>query len=419
MLDKNGEFLEKTTKTKKIFYYYNNNRKIISKEIFIKQDKIVHYPRYFKYDFKDKYKNIEQFVIIGFKGNPPVGINKVASKGYGFTRLTYQLGEYLDKSLNIKTVVIEKNGKLLLDKKTKTIFLNEIILSKINTIFTMLIKKQKEEKLSNLLDILKNDFPKDIKLIEKKYRGDELALTINKWDNSLDKLSQNDKNALIDLFQKLSIRNDFFDLKSISTTKQVIESHYLKNCILEYSKLLKQPKDTKSLEKKWQIFLKENNWIFSYIFSQPVILYKDEAYVGGKNIDNKNGKFSDFLVKNKLTNNVSFLEIKTHKSKILDDKPYRGNDVFYISDTLSGCINQVLNQRDNFQKEFYLLSRKSKDNIKLFNSGCIVLIGCLSDLSEEQQACFELFRNNSRDVVIITFDELEQRIKSFNDLLQE
>jgi hypothetical protein len=257
MPDKYGEYLENKTKIKHIFYFYNNNKKIISKEVFIKHDKIIHYPRYFKYDLKDKYINIEKIIIIGFKGNPPVGINKVANRGYGFTRITSQFGEYLDKTLNIKTVVIENNGKLLLDKKTKTIFLNEIILTKINTTFSMLFKKQKEEKLSILLDTLKKDFPKDIKLVEKKYRGDELALTINKWDNSLDKLSQNDKNALIDLFQKLSLRKDFFDLKSISTTKQVIESHYLKNCILEYAKLLKQPKDTSSLEKKWQIFLKE------------------------------------------------------------------------------------------------------------------------------------------------------------------
>jgi hypothetical protein len=148
-------------------------------------------------------------------------------------------------------------------------------------------------------------------------------------------------------------------------------------------------------------------------------LYKDEAYVGGKNIDNQNGKFSDFLIKNKLTNNVSFVEIKTHKTKLLEDKPYRGNDVFSVSDALSGCINQVLNQRDNFQKEYISLSYKSKDSIKSFNSGCIVLIGCLSDLSEEQKACFEIFRNNSRDVIIITFDELEQRIKTFYDLLQK
>jgi hypothetical protein len=419
MPDKYGEFLEKKTKIKQIFYFYNDNKKIISKEVYIKQDKIIHYPRYFKFDFKDRYKNIEKFIIIGFKGNPPVGINKVANKGYGFTRITSQFGEYLDKILNIKTVVIEKDGKLLLDKKTKTIFLNEIILAKINTIFSILNKRQKEEKVSILLETLKKDFPKDIELIGKKYRGDELALTINKWDNSLDKLSQNDKNALIGLFHKLSLRNDFFDLKSISSTKQVIESHYLKNCILEYSKLLKQPKDTSSLEKKWQKLLREQSWIFSYIFSQPVILHKDEAYVGGKNIDNQNGKFSDFLVKNKLTSNVSFLEIKTHKSKLLDDKPYRGSDVFSVSESLSGCINQVLNQRDNFQKEYYSHSGKSKEKIKLFNSGCIVLIGCLSDLSEEQQACFEIFRNNSRDVVIITFDELEQRIKTFYDLLQK
>jgi hypothetical protein len=178
-------------------------------------------------------------------------------------------------------------------------------------------------------------------------------------------------------------------------------------------------KDGEPLEKAWQKYLKKNSWIFSSIFAQPVILHKDEAYVGGKTIDNKDGKLSDFLIKNSLSENTSFLEIKTHKTRVLETKPYRGTDVFSATKDLSGCINQVLNQRDNFQKEYYALKGKSGSSIETLNSKCMVLIGTLSGLTKKQRVAFELFRSNSRDVEILTFDELQKKIESIQTLLKK
>ena len=54
-----------------------------------------------------------------------------------------------------------------------------------------------------------------------------------------------------------------------------------------------------------------------------------------------------------------------------------------------------------------------------FNSKCIVLIGNLADLDEDQRYSFELSRSNSKDVEIITFDELKAKIESFQELLNE
>jgi hypothetical protein len=181
---------------------------------------------------------------------------------------------------------------------------------------------------------------------------------------------------------------------------------------------MKSTKDTPALEKKWQNFIREKNWMFTYIFSQPIILHKSEAFVGGKNLDNKGGKVVDFLGKNNITNNVSFLEIKTHKTMLLDNRPYRGSDVFCVSNELSGAINQVLRQRDALQKSYATLYFQGNKDFKQLNSTCIVLIGSISDLTEQQQECFELFRNNCKDVEIITFDELLEKIKLFQNLLK-
>ncbi|HKG08656.1 MAG TPA: Shedu anti-phage system protein SduA domain-containing protein [Pedobacter sp.] len=105
------------------------------------------------------------------------------------------------------------------------------------------------------------------------------------------------------------------------------------------------------------------------------------------------------------------MRIKTHLTEIVEKKPYRGNDVFALSTELTGCISQVLNQRDHFQKEFYSHAYKTRD-VQTLNSKALIIIGKHSALSEKQLHAFEMFRNNCKDVEIITFDELHRKIES-------
>jgi hypothetical protein len=43
----------------------------------------------------------------------------------------------------------------------------------------------------------------------------------------------------------------------------------------------------------------------------PIFVIKSKAYMGGKNALNKGGGVVDFLIKNKVTNSVGLIEIKT------------------------------------------------------------------------------------------------------------
>src|SRR5690606_18195338 len=143
----------------------------------------------------------------------------------------------------------------------------------------------------------------------------------------------------------------------------------------------------------------------------PVILHQDEAYVGGNTISNKGGKYNDFLIKGGLSSNVSFVEIKTHLTNLMQMSSYRGDNVFASSNELSGCISQVLNQRDQFQKSYFVLMQ-GKNDVQTFTPKALVLIGNYSALTQSQRGSFELFRSNSKDVEIITFDELRIKIES-------
>ena len=52
-----------------------------------------------------------------------------------------------------------------------------------------------------------------------------------------------------------------------------------------------------------------------------------------------------------------------------------------------------------------------------FNSKCVVLMGSISDLSDKELGSFELFRSNSKDVEILTFDELLARFNNLKELM--
>lgn len=220
---------------------------------------------------------------------------------------------------------------------------------------------------------------------------------------------------MLKLFDKLSLaRKDLFEKQDLILTKENIEKKFIEDILKKFEKYLAL-KYVK--EDKWQDFFKENAWIFSQLFAYPAVLIADNAYVGGKMIQGTGGKIVDFLYANKLTRNSALIEIKKHTTKILSKKPYRGTDVFNMDKELSGAISQVLDQKDTYCKEFNSL--RSKEDITSFNPNCIIIIGTLKDLDKKQYKAFELIRSGLRDVEIITFDELYERIKSILSIFKK
>jgi len=105
----------------------------------------------------------------------------------------------------------------------------------------------------------------------------------------------------------------------------------------------------------WHDLLKRNAWVFSQLTGSPVVLLKDKAYVGSKDISNRGGGEIDYLCQNELTHNVAFIEIKTPETS-LASSAYRSSGSFAISPDVSGGVVQVLGYRDTFEKEFYAAS---------------------------------------------------------------
>ena len=172
-------------------------------------------------------------------------------------------------------------------------------------------------------------------------------------------------------------------------------------------------------EEFWQqTVFNENQWVLAQIFSCPCTIYAQKAFVGGKSLNNKGGNVCDFIYRNKMTQNVALIEIKTPCTEIVG-KPYR--ETYSMSLDMSGAVNQVLNYRDELQKNFNELTRdlEDDDTVRSFSPKCVIVIGKINTLNAKQQKAFELYRNSFNNLTIITFDELHQKICDLISVFKE
>jgi hypothetical protein len=168
----------------------------------------------------------------------------------------------------------------------------------------------------------------------------------------------------------------------------------------------------------WQGFFGRNSWVLARLFAYPFVLIQEQAYVGGKNIANREGSLADFLYANKLTGNVLVVEIKTPQTNLLG-RVYR-NRVFPVSTEVSGAITQALHNRRLLIEE-YKQVREEKESWAPFSPKCLVVAGSvkLERMSADQRSSFELYRNQLRDLDLVTFDELAARVDSLIALLTD
>jgi hypothetical protein len=172
-------------------------------------------------------------------------------------------------------------------------------------------------------------------------------------------------------------------------------------------------------EEFWQQRLAARSQVLSQVFAYPVLVVKSKAYVGGKQLDNRDGNVVDFLVKAEATGAVALIEIKTPSTKLLG-QAYRQN-VFPPSTELTGATMQVLNYRQTLSAEFADLTRRSAETLTLAEPPCIVIAGNASDelTNEARRSCFELWRQRLNGVTVVTYDELFQRVRRLVDLLEQ
>ena len=115
----------------------------------------------------------------------------------------------------------------------------------------------------------------------------------------------------------------------------------------------------------------------------------------------------------KATGNLALIEIK-HPQHDLLGKPYR--KTYTPSYELSGSVGQIISQRSYVQREIFGLAHGYNARVHAHAVAAIVIIG-RTPIEEDKQAAFEQYRNSLKDVLVVTFDELQERLESIHRAL--
>lgn len=224
-------------------------------------------------------------------------------------------------------------------------------------------------------------------------------------------------------------------LRSEMTKQDVVAVGYRKKQLQVFKRLLDDQEYFESLrsqrscgpEALWQQYFEKNQWIFGYGLSYIPVAglteQKLEQVVQGHSVGTE-GKRVDALLRTRgIISSLCFVEIKTHKTRLLQDKPYR-IACWAASDELSGGIAQVhgtvASAVDTIRTKLSLKDERGfPTGEEAFNylPRSFLVIGSLSQfvgehgISEHQYRSFELLRRNMTSPEVITFDELYERAR--------
>ncbi|MGY4495934.1 Shedu immune nuclease family protein [Pseudomonas sp. TE3610] len=168
--------------------------------------------------------------------------------------------------------------------------------------------------------------------------------------------------------------------------------------------------EKRTVESDWQRFFNANKFILTMAFGYPIVVVLEQAAVGGRRLSGEGEKYADFIAKKSSTNNAAVFEIKTPSTPLLNKAAYRGG-VYSPAKEFSGALVQVLDQKYRLNTNVAGLKHNDRGlELEVYSVHCCLIVGTTPSGADEQKS-FEMFRRNSRDVEIITFDELLHKLK--------
>lgn len=197
--------------------------------------------------------------------------------------------------------------------------------------------------------------------------------------------------------------------------RKLIEENYLSKYRQEVIKNT-QIKD----ELAWQYFFNKNPWIFGYGLDYRFMgILQKEFSASGTEADGSGQVNGDFLIGDKKF--TTFVELKKPDTPLFKNSTTRSG-VWKLSTDLMEAKSQILEQKASGQikleKETIHDSNGNEIKQKSYDSKVILIIGnwdqIKSDVDLVKQIkikTFELFRRDSRNIEIITYDELYERAR--------
>ena len=189
-----------------------------------------------------------------------------------------------------------------------------------------------------------------------------------------------------------------------------------KDALEEYRKMLDNASEYK--EAQWQSFFEQNDWIFGYGLKYKFLrILQREANVSRTDLNGGNAVISDFLLADKRF--TKLVELKTPMTNLFENRKNR-SDSWRLSTDLTDAVSQILSQKANWELESAdaNYTAKGQRNIEVTHDvECILIIGQFSNIkgSDRERAIklktLELYRRNLRNIEILLYDELYERVR--------
>jgi len=216
------------------------------------------------------------------------------------------------------------------------------------------------------------------------------------------------------------------------TSRDIVNISYRKKQLSIFQRLLhdegylatyrsEQAINSPQEEKVWQHFFKQNEWIFGYGLDYRFMgLVQDEADLATRDVANRGGSVGDYLMG--FSNFTALVELKLPTTPLFTLRTDRAKS-WRLSSDLASAVSQILEQKaswqvkaeanakGNFTRDGSLIAQRTID------PRCILIVGSdkMFDGTEQSREVklrtFELFRRDSRNIEIITYDELLERAK--------
>lgn len=215
------------------------------------------------------------------------------------------------------------------------------------------------------------------------------------------------------------------------TSKDIVNTSFRKNELRIFKMLIddgdywkiyasKNGITDKSEEKVWQAFFEKNEWIFGYglDYRFQTILQR-ESHVSDVELDGSNTVIADYLLGDKKF--TTFVEVKKPSTPLFGAVKNRSNS-WRLSNDVVHSVSQILEQKASglikLDKQQYNSSGNPISQ-KAYDSRVILVMGHWKQLEESsdelefeiKKKTFELFRNDSRNIEILTYDELYDRAR--------
>jgi hypothetical protein len=216
--------------------------------------------------------------------------------------------------------------------------------------------------------------------------------------------------------------------EGIISSKDIVNTSFRKRGLQYFKNLKDDPNywktyatenniSTHSEEKVWQFFFEKNEWIFGYgldyRFQQ---ILQRETHLSDAELDGSNTVINDFLLGDKFF--TTFIELKKPSTSLFGNEKNRSNS-WRLSNELIDSVSQILEHKASglirLDKKQYIKDEPLEQ--KAYDSKVILIIGDWSELgkadstleSDIKKKTFELFRRDSKNIDILTFDELYER----------